>query len=100
VPTTVVNPTAAQADSEQASIGAGKWRRPKGRYEVKLYFVATGDNGKMGKLIGCGDSLVEVSRDIPRTGIAADGHAKICYFRSRITITGSRGYITACTHPI
>lgn len=35
---------------------------------VKLYLVAIGDNGKTGQKIGCGDSLIAVDRDIPRTG--------------------------------
>ena len=34
---------------------------------VKLYFVALNDNGKSGKLVGCGDSLVAVDRDIPHS---------------------------------
>ena len=32
--------------------------------EVKVYLVATGDNGKTGKKIGCDDSLVPVTRTI------------------------------------
>jgi spore germination protein GerM len=32
--------------------------------EVKVYLVAVGDNGKMGKKIGCEDSLVAVTRTI------------------------------------
>jgi len=35
--------------------------------EVKVYLVALGDNGKMGKKIGCEDSLVAVTRPIKGT---------------------------------
>jgi hypothetical protein len=59
-------PPAAQ-DSEQATVGESI-AATKGPLRVKLYMVALEDNGKSGKLIGCGDSLVEVNRDIPRTG--------------------------------
>jgi hypothetical protein len=41
---------------------------PTGLLRVKLYLVAIGDNGKTGQKIGCGDSLIAVDRDIPRTG--------------------------------
>ena len=34
---------------------------------VKIYLVALGDNGKAGKKIGCGDSLVPVTRTVNRT---------------------------------
>jgi spore germination protein GerM len=35
---------------------------------VKVYLVAVGDDGKMGRKIGCGDSLVPVTRSIKATG--------------------------------
>jgi spore germination protein GerM len=35
--------------------------------EVKVYLVAVGDNGKMGRKIGCEDSLVAVMRPIKGT---------------------------------
>lgn len=35
---------------------------------VKVYLVATGDNGKTGKKIGCEDSLVPVTRKVAKTG--------------------------------
>lgn len=35
--------------------------------EVKVYLVAVGDEGKMGKKIGCGDSLVPVTRRVKAT---------------------------------
>ena len=38
-----------------------------GSVQVKLYFVVLNDNGKSGKLVGCGDSLVAVDRDIPHS---------------------------------
>lgn len=34
---------------------------------VKVYLVAVGDDGKTGKKIGCGDSLVSVTRTIKKT---------------------------------
>lgn len=34
---------------------------------VKIYLVALDDKGKLGKKIGCGDSLVAVTRTIPAT---------------------------------
>src|SRR5689334_18184129 len=39
-----------------------------GTLRVKLYLVALNDNGKTGQKVGCGDSLIAVDRDIPRTG--------------------------------
>jgi spore germination protein GerM len=35
--------------------------------KVKVYLVAVGDEGKMGRKIGCGDSLVPVTREIKST---------------------------------
>lgn len=37
------------------------------KMKVKAYVVALGDNGKMGKLIGCGDSLVPTIVEIDPT---------------------------------
>lgn len=34
---------------------------------IKIYLVAVGDDGKTGKKIGCGDSLVSVTRTIKKT---------------------------------
>jgi sporulation and spore germination protein/uncharacterized protein DUF3828 len=34
---------------------------------IKIYLVAVGDDGKSGKKIGCGDSLVAVTRNIKKT---------------------------------
>ncbi len=37
---------------------------------VKIFLVATGDNGVSGKMIGCGDSLVPVTQQIvPTQGV-------------------------------
>jgi spore germination protein GerM len=36
--------------------------------EVKVYLVALGDAGKLGKKIGCDDSLVPVTRSVKATG--------------------------------
>ena len=35
--------------------------------KVKVYLVAVGDEGKLGRKIGCGDSLVPVMREVKRT---------------------------------
>jgi hypothetical protein len=34
---------------------------------IKVYLVAVGDDGKSGKKIGCGDSLIAVTHTIPKT---------------------------------
>ena len=34
---------------------------------IKIYLVAVGDDGKTGKKIGCGDSLVAITRNIKKT---------------------------------
>lgn len=38
-----------------------------GTTRVKIFLVAIDDNGKLGKKIGCGDSIVAVERSIPST---------------------------------
>jgi spore germination protein GerM len=46
---------------------AGSYREAVGRVatrEVKVYLVALDDNGRAGRKIGCGDSLVPVTRKI------------------------------------
>jgi hypothetical protein len=40
--------------------------------QAKLYMIAIGDNGQSGQKIGCGDSLVPVTRDIP-SGLTTEG---------------------------
>ena len=35
--------------------------------QIKVFMIATDDNGKSGKLIGCGDSAVAVVREVPYT---------------------------------
>jgi len=39
---------------------------------VRLYFVRMDDNGRHGKKIGCGDSLIPVSVQVPATGTTLD----------------------------
>jgi hypothetical protein len=34
---------------------------------LKMFMIATGDNGASGKLVGCGDSLIPVNIDVPYT---------------------------------
>ena len=42
------------------------WRYPDTQtQQVTIYLVAIGDNGASGQLIGCGDSLVPINREIP-----------------------------------
>jgi len=38
-----------------------------GEQEIKIFLILLEDNGKTGKLIGCGDSVVPISVFIPRT---------------------------------
>ncbi len=40
---------------------------PPGSMRVKIFFIALNDNGKSGKKVGCGDSVVAVDRIIPAT---------------------------------
>jgi hypothetical protein len=43
-----------------------EWRYGEiGVQDVTIYLVAIGDNGASGELIGCGDSLVPITREIP-----------------------------------
>jgi spore germination protein GerM len=55
----------------EAPAGAQSARRLSGSSatvrEVKVYLVAPGDNGKIGRKIGCEDSLVPVTRSIAPT---------------------------------
>jgi len=41
--------------------------RAEGAHEVKLFLIAVDDAGRSGKKIGCGDSLVAVTRDLRPT---------------------------------
>jgi len=40
---------------------------PENRQSINIYLVAVGDDGKTGKKIGCGDSLIAVTRTIEKT---------------------------------
>lgn len=40
---------------------------PEAAMKIKIFMIAENDNGKSGKLIGCGDSAVGVEREIPKT---------------------------------
>jgi hypothetical protein len=40
---------------------------PRGSMRVQIFMIAQNDNGKAGKKIGCGDSIVAVDRIIPST---------------------------------
>jgi len=53
---TAIPPTVAAASSTPTTL------------RVKLALIAVNDNGQTGKKIGCGDSVVMVDRDVPRTG--------------------------------
>ena len=42
------------------------WRYPSVQtQQVTIYLIAIGDNGVSGELIGCGDSLIPINREIP-----------------------------------
>jgi hypothetical protein len=56
-----VVPVNAAAPMRQAGIA------PRTTASVKFYLVAIGDNGRFGKKVGCGDSLVAVTRPIAPT---------------------------------
>jgi hypothetical protein len=55
IATIVLDPARAMQSS---ALAAGKTT------SVKMYLVAVGDNGRSGKKIGCGDSLIAVTRRI------------------------------------
>lgn len=40
---------------------------PSDKMTIKIFMVAEGDNGASGKLFGCGDSIMAVEREIPKT---------------------------------
>jgi hypothetical protein len=42
-------------------------REAQNGQSIKIYLVAIGDDGKTGKKIGCGDSLIAVTREIKKT---------------------------------
>jgi len=50
------------------SWGATRGELPSGAREVKVYLVALEDDGKAGRRIGCGDSLVPVTRTVNAQG--------------------------------
>ena len=52
------DPTGGQADD---GVTAGQVT------QIKLFYYALDDAGKRGKLIGCGDSIVPINKDIPST---------------------------------
>ncbi len=52
------NPTGGQADD---GVTAGQVT------QIKLFYYALDDKGARGKLIGCGDSIVPLTKDIPAT---------------------------------
>ncbi len=58
--TPTLAPTIAITPSRTPTLAAGTMK-------IKLFFIALNDNGKSGKKIGCGDSIVAVERTIPAT---------------------------------
>jgi spore germination protein GerM len=48
-------------------VGILKRDRSERSQAVKIYLIAVGDDGKAGKKIGCGDSLVPLTRTIQKT---------------------------------
>lgn len=70
VPTAAPSPTAAPTGTPAALATAVP--TPGGFTSVKVALVALGDEGRRGKRIGCGDSIVLVDRSIPpTTGVLA-----------------------------
>lgn len=59
---------ASVSAAQEASVAGGTKKAPSSR-EVRVYLVALDDDGKAGRKIGCGDSLVPVTRKI-RAGVA------------------------------
>lgn len=53
--------TPVSASESRATPAAGMASR------VQMYLIAIGDNGKSGKKVGCGDSLLGITRKIPPT---------------------------------
>jgi len=55
----VVYPTYTSPTQQQS--------QPPQQQAVKFYLIGVGDNGKSGKLVGCGDSAIAVTSKIPPT---------------------------------
>lgn len=52
--------------------------------EVIIYFIAIGDNGQSGPLVGCGDSLVKVKQPIePTSGVIRAALNKLFSFKEQ-----------------
>jgi hypothetical protein len=58
----------AYTASDENGLPLGLPAAPAQVRKVKVYLVAVGDEGKLGRKIGCGDSLVPVTRSIKATG--------------------------------
>jgi spore germination protein GerM len=66
-PTSTVTSTPASTPAATPATTATPASNTATTQEVKVYLVAVNDNGKMGKKIGCEDSLVPVTRTIKPT---------------------------------
>ena len=57
-----------QPETTSVEVAAVKEARPlQNTQEIKVYLIAVADDGYQGKRIGCGDSLVEVTRTINKS---------------------------------
>lgn len=62
--------------------------------QVKLFLIAVGDNGSSGKLIGCGDSVLGVTRDIEPTPAPLRA-ALLLLFANKDQFYGESGFYNA-----
>jgi hypothetical protein len=65
--------------------------------QAKIYVIAEGDNGESGELVGCGDSLIPVTRDIP-SGLTTEGKIEALLdllFSLKDPYYGQSGYYNA-----
>lgn len=62
---TLTSPSITKSPSQSPSPAASPTATPM--TTVKIFLIAQDDNGKTGKLVGCGDSAVAVEREVPET---------------------------------
>ncbi|HLG25211.1 MAG TPA: GerMN domain-containing protein [Candidatus Gracilibacteria bacterium] len=67
--------------------------------EIKLFYIALGDEGKSGKKIGCGDSVVAVKKSIAPTAapLTAALESLLSYKDQTYGETGLRNFLTSPT---
>ncbi len=65
--TPVLLPTVTLTLGPQPTATSGPASTGSGITRVKIFLIAMNDNGKSGELVGCGDSVIGVEREIPPT---------------------------------